>query len=107
MPATSTSSTLSSRTSAWARRIAKAVEEATGFFKQFAQVLNDHLRGRKYLLGDTLTIADFAVAVTLPYAEKANIPVGEFSEIERWHARLNELPAWREPFPAAKTSAAA
>ena len=70
-------------------------------------MLNDHLRGRKYLVGDTLTVADFSVAVTLPYAEKAKIPVGEFSEIERWHDRLNELPAWREPFPAAKTSAAA
>ena len=84
----------------------KAVEEATGFFRQFAQVLNDHLRGRKYLLGDTLTIADFAVAVTLPYADKANIPVGGFSEIERWHARLNELPGWREPFPEVKSAAA-
>jgi len=84
----------------------KAVEEATGFFKQFAQVLNDHLRGRKYLLGDALTIADFSVAVTLPYADKAKIPVGGFPEVERWHARLNELPAWREPFPAAKAAAA-
>ncbi len=85
----------------------KAVEEATGFFKQFAAVLNDHLRGRKYLVGDGLTIADFSVAATLPSAEMAKIPVGGFTEIERWHARLNELPAWREPFPATKTSAAA
>jgi glutathione S-transferase len=85
---------------------AKAVDEATGFFKQFAQVLNDHLRGRKFLVGDALKIADFSVAVTLPYAEKAKIPVGEFPEIERWHARLNELPAWREPFPAVKAAAA-
>jgi len=84
----------------------KAVEEATGFFRQFAQVLNDHLRGRKFLLGDTLTIADFSVAVTLPYAEKARIPVGGFPEIERWHGRLNELSAWREPFPKAEASAA-
>jgi glutathione S-transferase len=76
-----------------------AVEEATGFFRRFAAVLNEHLRGRRYLLGDTLTIADFATAVTLPYAEKARIPVGEFPEIQRWHARLSELPAWREPFP--------
>lgn len=84
----------------------KAVEEAIGFFKPFAQVLNDHLRGRKYLLGDTLTIADFAVGVTLPYAEKAKIPVAKFPEIERWHARLNELPAWRQPFPEMKSVAA-
>ncbi len=84
----------------------KAVEEATGFFRQFAQVLNDQLRGRKYLVGDGLTIADFSVAVTLPYAQRAQIPVGEFPEIERWHGRLNELPAWREPFPAAAKAAA-
>jgi glutathione S-transferase len=84
----------------------KAVEEAIGFLRPFAHVLNDHLRGRKYLLGDTLTIADFAVGVTLPYAEKAKIPVAEFPEIERWHARLNELPAWRQPFPEAKSAAA-
>jgi glutathione S-transferase len=83
----------------------KAVEEATGFFKQFAQVLNDHLRGRKYLLGDALTVADFAVGITLPYADKAKIPVAEFKEIERWHARLNELPGWREPFPETKAAA--
>jgi glutathione S-transferase len=83
-----------------------AVEEATGFFRRFAAVLNEHLLGRKYILGDTLTIADFATAVTLPYAEKAKIPVGEFPEIERWHGRLNELPAWREPFPKAVAAAA-
>jgi len=82
------------------------IKEATGFFKQFAGVLNDHLRGRKYLVADKLSVADFAVAVTLPYAEKAQIPLDEFPEIERWHARLNELPAWREPFPKEKAAAA-
>jgi glutathione S-transferase len=85
---------------------AKAVAEATGFLKQFARVLNDHLDGRKYLVGDALTVADFSVAVTLPHAEQAKIPLGDFPQIERWHARLNELPAWREPFPAAKAAAA-
>jgi glutathione S-transferase len=85
----------------------EAVEEATGFFRQFARVLDDHLGGRKFLLGDTLTIADFAVGVTLPYAEKAKIPVAGYPEIVRWHDRLNELPAWREPFPATKAAAAA
>ena len=83
----------------------KAVEEATGFFHRFASVLNEHLRGNRYILGDSLTIADFALAATLPQAEQAKIPVKEFAEIGRWHARLCELPAWREPFP--KTPAAA
>lgn len=82
-----------------------AVEEATGYFRKYAGVLNDHLRGRKYLTGDTLTIADFAVGITLPYAERAHIPLAEFPEVARWHDRLNELPAWREPFPAAAAAA--
>jgi glutathione S-transferase len=83
-----------------------AVKEATGFVRRFGAVLNDHLRGRKYLVGDALTVADFAVAATLPYAAKAKIPVEEFPEVMRWHARLNELPAWREPFPKQQTQAA-
>jgi glutathione S-transferase len=86
---------------------AKAVEEATGFFRQFAAVLNEHLRSRAYILGDTLTIADFAIAATLPQADQAKIPVREFTEIVRWHDRLNELPAWREPFPSPPRAAAA
>jgi glutathione S-transferase len=86
---------------------AKAVEDATGFFKPFAQVLNDHLQGRAWLLGDRLTVADFAIAVTLPYAADAKIPLAGCAEIERWHARLQELPAWREPFPAQPNEGAA
>lgn len=76
------------------------VEEATSNFRTFAGVLNDHMAGRKYLVGDNLTVADFAVAVSLPYAEGAKIPLREFRELERWHERLNTLPAWREPFPS-------
>ncbi|HWA47296.1 MAG TPA: glutathione S-transferase family protein, partial [Dongiaceae bacterium] len=85
---------------------AKAVAEATGFFRQYAAILNDHLKSRKYVFGDTLTVADFAIGTTLPYADRAKIPVGEFPEIVSWHGRLNELPAWRQPFPK-RTSAAA
>jgi glutathione S-transferase len=82
-----------------------ALAEPTANFRRYGAVLNDHLKGRKYLLGDTLTAADFAVGITLPFAKTAHIPLGEFPEIERWHERLNELPAWREPLPAMKAAA--
>ncbi|MGH6761954.1 MAG: glutathione S-transferase family protein [Phyllobacterium sp.] len=78
---------------------AAEVEAATRSLRRFATVLNDHLHGRQYLVGDRLSVADFAVAITLPYAEKAHIPIEDFPEIVRWHDRLNSLPAWREPFP--------
>ena len=46
-----------------------------------------------------LTLADFALAVALPHATRAHIPLAEFPAVQRWHERMNELEAWREPFP--------
>jgi glutathione S-transferase len=76
----------------------EAVEEAKGHFRRFAQVLDKHLGDRDFVVGHALTVADFALGVTLPYAGAANIPVDEFPNVQRWHARLDDLPAWREPF---------
>jgi glutathione S-transferase len=76
-----------------------AVEKATKSFRAQAGVLNDHLKDRKWLVGDQLSVADFSVAVTLPYAAKAEMPLDEFPEVRRWHDQLNALEAWREPFP--------
>ncbi len=78
----------------------QAVTESLGYFRTYAAVLNTHLDGRSYVVGDTLTVADFALGITLPYAEAAHIPVEEFPAIARWHQGLNALPAWREPFPS-------
>lgn len=76
------------------------VEEAQGLFRKHASVLDQHLKGRKWLLGNDLSVADFSVAVTLPYAKSAAIPLDAFSEVRRWHDQLNAFEAWRNPFPA-------
>jgi glutathione S-transferase len=75
------------------------IARVTPDFERYAGVLEGHLKGREYLVGDALTVADFAVAITLPYAEKARLPLAGFPAIRRWHDRLNQLPAWREPWP--------
>ena len=76
------------------------VEEALEGFRRFAAVLSGHLENRKWLVGDDLTVADFCVAVTLPYAEQACLPLDEFPVVRRWHDQLNDIEAWREPFPS-------
>lgn len=78
-----------------------AIEEATGFFKRFAGVLDSHLADNDYLVDNRLTIADFGVACMLPNAEAAQFPLDGCDNIIRWHDRLNELEAWRNPFPEA------
>lgn len=80
---------------------AKTIEEASSFFTRFAGILQEQLSQHQYVAGDDLKIADFAVASFLPYAEGSKLPLEPFPQIRRWHAELNTLPAWREPFPAA------
>ncbi len=82
------------------------IQDATDYFKQFAAVLNDHLKGKEYIVGDKLTIADFGVASLLPSAEQARLPLDGCDEIDRWHNTLMELDAWREPWPAEQSEAA-
>ena len=77
----------------------REVEKATKGFRSQAKVLNAHLEDRKWLVGDQLTVADFSVAVTLPYAAKAHMPIDEFPEVRRWHDQLSALDGWLEPFP--------
>jgi glutathione S-transferase len=45
------------------------VAEEQGMFRKSASVLEQHLKGRKWLLGDGLSVADFSVAIALPYAK--------------------------------------
>jgi glutathione S-transferase len=77
-----------------------AVEAAQADFRTHAAVLDSHLKDREWLVRDGMTVADFAVAIALPYAETASMPLAEFPEVARWHAQLNRFEAWREPFPA-------
>ncbi|MBW8722916.1 MAG: glutathione S-transferase family protein [Polaromonas sp.] len=86
---------------------AAETEKATPGFERYAKVLDAHLKGRRYLVGDALSVADFAVGITLPYAGKTGMPLENFPEIRRWHARLDALPAWREPFPPLQAAQAA
>ena len=82
------------------------VEDAAGFFKQFAAVLDGHLTGRRFIVGDRLTIADFGLAGFLPGAAQAQIPLDGFDEIRRWHDGMMELEAWRNPWPERESAAA-
>jgi glutathione S-transferase len=75
------------------------VETAQADFRTHAAVLDGHLKGREWLAGDGMTVADFAVAIALPYAKTASMPLADFPEVARWHGQLNRLEAWREPFP--------
>jgi glutathione S-transferase len=74
------------------------IEEALRDFRRFAAILDAHLTDRTWLVGDQISYADFRVATALPFADRAELPLAEFSAVKRWRDRLSEIDAWREPF---------
>src|SRR6516165_2906529 len=50
-------------------------------FVRFAAVLNNHLKGRTWLIGERLTIADFSVGAVVPGAARLGLPLARFPEI--------------------------
>jgi glutathione S-transferase len=76
-------------------------------FVRFASVLNGSLKGREWLTGEAVTIADFSVAGLVPTAERVQLPVLGYPEIRRWYGRVASLPAWRAALAAKDAAMAA
>ena len=74
-------------------------EEEEQAFKRYGAVLDTHLKGRRFIVGDGLTLADFCVASTLTYKEPAQLPVDGFENIRAWLSALDEQPGWRASAP--------
>jgi glutathione S-transferase len=83
-----------------------AVAQSTEPFHRAAKVLDGQLKGRKFVTGDTLTVADFSLGTPLNYAEMAHLPIEPYAEIRRWFAALSALPAWQKTLAQSAPSAA-
>jgi glutathione S-transferase len=83
------------------------LERATPALHNAARLLDAHLGEHAYLVGDSLTIADFCLAVLLPYSEQIELPLADYRNIQRWQGRLMELEAFRDPWPAGARAPAA
>lgn len=75
------------------------VDRALPIFHQEAKILDDHLAGREWLVGNGLTLADFSVAAGLGYAVPAQFPLEPYANIRRWYAQVEALPAWQRSAP--------
>jgi glutathione S-transferase len=73
---------------------ASAVARGNAEFAQYARVLDAHLAGRTWVSGTDVTIADFALAASLMYAEKARLPLADYPNVQKWFAAVQQLPCW-------------
>jgi len=60
-----------------------------------ARVLDKHLSTRRWLVGDDVTLADYAVVAPLMYKDKVPMPLDGYPHLLAWCERIQALPAWQ------------
>ena len=76
---------------------------ASGEFKDMASVLEKHMRGRQFVAGDSVSVADFVLGYTLDWGNEYKLLDGcpqLVAYMERMYARPHAPPRIAEAFAA-------
>lgn len=65
----------------------------------FLPVLDAALANKRWLVGDSPTLADFSIAPSLMYAGKIELSLAAYPNVQAFMARIAELPAWQQTEP--------
>lgn len=69
-----------------------------GRLKGAYTVLNAHLAGRNWIVGDGITNADLSCCGYLYYPEPFGFDRAEWPNIDRWLTNLSNTPGWKAPY---------
>ena len=72
------------------------IRQGTEEFRRYAAVANGQLASTPFLVGEQLTIADFAVGVWLSYEQACKLPVADFPHLQRWWQAVQAQPGGAE-----------
>ena len=61
-------------------------------------VLNSHLEGRRYMVGERLTIADLSLCGYLFWPEEIEVDWNAYPSIRDWLERIRSTPRWVHPY---------
>ncbi|WP_371226754.1 glutathione S-transferase family protein [Roseovarius sp. 2305UL8-3] len=80
------------------KRPAEVITFMQGRLRAAYQVLNDHLEGRDWIVGDALTNADLSCCGYLFYPEPFGFDRSEWTHINRWLTNIQDTPGWKHPY---------
>lgn len=69
-----------------------------GRLKAAYQVLDAHLEGRDWIVGEAITNADLSACGYLYYPEPFGFDRTEWTNIDRWLGNIAALPGWKHPY---------
>ncbi len=76
----------------------REVEEGLRRFSTAAAILEAELSERSWLVGNSVSYADFRMATFLPFNDVARLPLDEYPSVDRWYRQMDEIDAWQDPF---------
>jgi glutathione S-transferase len=76
-----------------------AVAMAQADLARFAPVLDAHLQGREYLVGDAMTIADYAMIRSEAYQAKVPFDWTPYPNLNAYFERMRRVEAWARTAP--------
>ena len=79
------------------------VERARAASHEMLRVLDAHLRGREFFVGERYSVADIAIYGYVHVAHEAGVGMEEHPEVARWLERVAAQPGYMndlEPYPA-------
>lgn len=74
------------------------VEEGLRQFHITAPILEAEFSRREWLVGKSVSYADFRMATFLAFNDVARLPLHDYPHLSRWYRRLEDIEAWRDPF---------
>ncbi len=80
------------------KRPAEVIAFQLGRLNAAYAVLNTHLEGRDFIVGDGVTNADFSCCGYLYYPEPFGFARKDFPNIDRWLDTIAALPGWQHPY---------
>ena len=80
------------------KRPAEVIGFMQGRLKSAYATLNTALKGRDWLVGDAITIADIACCGYLFYTEPFGFTRADWPHIDAWLTRIAETPGWKHPY---------
>lgn len=69
-----------------------------GRLKAAYALLDSHLEGRDWMVGDAITNADLSCCGYLFYPEQFGFDRTEWTNIDRWLSNIENTPGWKHPY---------
>ncbi|RUS58695.1 glutathione S-transferase family protein [Pseudorhodobacter sp. E13] len=80
------------------KRPAAVIDFNQARLKSSYKILNDHLAGSDWIVGDQVTIADLSCCGYLYYPEPFGFDRADWPHINRWLDQIAALPGWKHPY---------